>query len=197
MSFKFYLYEMGTIDFYQGMTRLSDYIRLCDEKLNSYDYPNYLELKKFLIICFMEIKTSTIQWEGDIRESNEIFISGIPRLDCKQPHKLIVFKQDNGGQSFMVSECKMNFYNDNKELLVSTISLKDVDKRDIINSFHESYDLVEELFSKNSNKNIIENPIEHFKNIKMEWNGSNIEMIKLDENNTNDNKFDKSNYIQL
>lgn len=192
MSFKFYLYEIGCVDFFNGMTRLSDYIKLCDEKMIGYDYPSYIELKKFLIICFMEIKTSIIQWEGDIRGSNEIFISAIPRSGLNNPYKLICFKKDDGGQSYVVSECKLNFLNEKNQQISCVIAIKDIEKRDIIRSFHESHDLVEELFEKalnitSSNKN------KYLENFEREMNEFPIE----NKNDTDEDKFNKSNYVQL
>lgn len=194
MAFKFWLYEIGCLDFCHGMTRLFDYIKLCDEKMMCCVYPNHIELKKFLIICFMEIKTSIILWDGDIRH-DEIYISAIPGVHSASTKKLIAFKQDNGGTSFCVSESKLEIDN-NGSRLNSVFSLKDFDKRELLRFFHESHDLVEELFSKAMTvKPVIENNKHEIFSFDVKKAVEKIKQESITE--INENKFDKSNYVQL
>lgn len=156
MSFNFFVYDMGIVDFYSGMMMLKDYIKFFavpDEKLEKSanymgsTYLSFKDLKTFLIKCFLEVKTCESYWEGDIRGLNEIAISAIPMPTGGEPSKILVFKQDNNGHSFMVSETCLDIkifkdYHDVERLN----KIKDFDKRDLFLWFDQSYDLTERLF---------------------------------------------------
>jgi hypothetical protein len=186
-----YVYEMGIVDFYNGMMPLLEYIKLCPAKgtPGETQYLTYRELKSFLIKSFMEVKTSSSEWDGDIRNFDEIAISGIPRPTGMSPWKLLVFKQDNDGSSFLVSECKLHINEtdaDEGMKFLTSIEQK-IDHRDLINMFYDCFDLVEILFDKALD--LIEMDTKFSAQIK--------EIILPYSSKQEDERFDLNNYVAL
>lgn len=147
-----FVYDMGIVDFFHGMMPLNHYIKFCPEKDNGFNdhFLTIKQLKSFLIKCFIQVKMHETYWEGDIRDG-EIAISGIPRPTTETPYKLIVFKQDNNGNSFIVSECVLFTYDDVEKFCTEIRPLKkDITSGKITEWFEESYDLVESLFKEES-----------------------------------------------
>lgn len=138
-----YVYEAEfPIDYFNGMTALKDYIKLCvDNKEDDSIYSSYFDLQKFLVNSFMNVKCSVTSWEGDIR-GDDIFISAIPAPD-NTTYKLLAFKQDNNGTSFIVSEFLLPKSDQFKlvklENLVSNVMMK---------YFEESFSLTLSLVKK-------------------------------------------------
>jgi hypothetical protein len=145
-----FVYDLGIVDFYQGMIPLMDYIKLCENaNENGFShYPTIKELKSFLIKCFIQVKLRSTYWEGDIRGLDEIAISAIPRPAPLLPYKILVFKQDNNGQSYMVSECEISTFDEFSPnacpLITSHVTCEAIA---VVYFFEESYDLVEKLFN--------------------------------------------------
>lgn len=189
-----FVYDIGIVDFFQGMTKLSDYIKLCDDADECF-YHSPHSLKRLLIKFFMSIKSHQTYWEGDIRHDN-IAISAVPRQTGDYPKVFICFKQDNNGHSFLISESQFHFTKEDMDFGDITLitKLNSLTSEILIRYFDQSYKLVEDIFDKAKNKNksskddLIE--IEQRKIVE-EVKRENI--IK----NNDDNKFDKSNYIQL
>jgi hypothetical protein len=147
-----FVYDMGIVDYYNGMMPLDIYIRTMVNDNRNKDFVETTthlttkELKSFLVKCFVEIKSYVTYWEGDIRGLDEIAISAIPR-SCDAPYKFIVFKQDNNGSSFLVSECQIFVYDDPEEMNSEMPTpRKNVTTIDLLRWFEESFDLVEDLF---------------------------------------------------
>lgn len=197
MSDKLYLYEMEIVDSYTGMMPLINYIKI-SKNINNYIceyeseyYLSHRELKSFLIKCFMKTKTHETYWEGDIRGLDEIAISAIPRPSTQVPYKMIVFKQDNNGQSYLVSECKIDTYHeDDKTKCEELINIRKFNEIDLYRWFEQSYDLVESLFDKALNK------INKCSNNKIQDKNTIIENKQESENLIND-KFNLSDYEMI
>ncbi len=155
---KKYVYDMGCVDFYKGMTVLSDYINLCSD--NNYhpdlgyygadQYMSHQELKKFLIDSFIEIKIHNTYWEGDIRPG-EIAISAVPLPTGEEPEPFIVFKQDNNGHSFLVSDFLFVFREEHNITMIE--ETRDFNKADLLIWFDQSYVLTEKLFEYSAKEN--------------------------------------------
>lgn len=139
-----YVYEAEEpIDYCMGMTLLKDYIKLsCDNRKESkLCYLPYLHLQKFLINSFMAVKCAVTSWEGDIRGDN-IYISAIP-IPGNETLKILVFKQDNNGSSFIASQFPLPLSNGFK-----IIKLKDLVSSAMMTFFEESFTLTIELIEK-------------------------------------------------
>lgn len=147
-----FVYEMGIVDFFNGMMPLSDYIKFCEEKSvpsleschSNHQFMAIIDLKRFLMRSFMAVQSYHNNWEGDVRE---IAISAIPRPTANTPYKILVFKQDNNGDSFMVSECPMTscFKGDEVEYLSE---LRKLDNQTLMNIFDHAFNLTEDLFAE-------------------------------------------------
>lgn len=154
MSYRMYVYDMGIVDFYSGMMPLLDYIKLSyQENINEMHMGSpilsYRQLKGFLINCFMEVMCIG-RWDGDIRGLDEIAISAIPRPTPMEPYKILVFKQDNNGESFCVSEFKLHYNNEDEEFDIEMLSTgsKNIYIKDLMGYYYHCFDLVEKLFTK-------------------------------------------------
>jgi len=144
-----YIYDMGIIDYFYGMTRLKDYIKLChdSDSIENF-YPTKKEIKLFLMKCFMHAKAKKIGWAGDIRDDDCIAISSIPDTGYYVTHKFIAFKQDNDGQSFIISECELDL-NGQDGIAKPLIDCRDIyDVNILLNYYEECVELVEKLFSE-------------------------------------------------
>jgi hypothetical protein len=147
-----FVYEMGIVDFFNGMMPLSDYIKFCEENStfnensfsNNHKYMSIIDLKRFLIESFIAVKTHYHLWDGDIRE---IAISAIPRPTANTPFKILVFKQNNDGISYMVSECPMTSCYAKNEIPQPS-ALDKFDTKELMEFFTESFNLTEDLFSE-------------------------------------------------
>lgn len=196
MSYRLYVYNMGIVDFYNGMMPLKEYIRLCHPKGNSgeYSHLSYRELKSFLMSSFLE--ASLIGWEGDIRNLDEIAISAIPRPMGMLPYKMVVFKQDNNGTSFLVSETKIFINDDDKsEGMDFAIAHKQpCDYRDMHVNFLNCFDLVEALFdnalNEVNNKEITKDLLSLSNEVIKRLSSSN-EAIRKDLSSRNESKVDE------
>src|ERR1044071_5804365 len=104
--FNKYVYDIGCFDNKLGTTKLKDYILLSELYSQEGCFSDYMvreKIKKFLIECFMAVFTTENHWEGDVR-GDEIAISAIPNSNGESPCRILAFKQDNNGSSWMVSE---------------------------------------------------------------------------------------------
>lgn len=202
MSYNLYVYKMGIVDFYSGMMPLKDYIKLCD--LNENEADHYLtcrEIKRFLLRSFLE--ASLVGWEGDIRNLDEVAISAIPRPTAMPPYKMVVFKQDNNGTSFLVSETKIFINDDDKSegMSFSLAKQQNCDYRDMHMTYLSCCDLVETLFdnafNEVDNKEITKDFLLRSDEIIKRLSSSN-EAIRKDLSSRNeskvDDKFNINNY---
>lgn len=140
-----FVYDMNCIDFFDGMTKICDYIKLIQNDTKY--YPTYKSFKAFLIKCFVNARICG--WEGDIRNEDCIGISAIPMMNGASPSKLLAFKQDNNGSSFLVSEHLLSIDSEEfGELLEGNKTTPDV----LMYYFDESYDLVERICSDSISK---------------------------------------------
>jgi hypothetical protein len=190
-----YVYEAEfPIDYFVGMTRLDDYIRLSYKNKDEYDYLDYLGLQKMLIKSFMAVKCSVAGWEGDIR-GNDIFISAIPSLD-NTTLKLLAFKQDNNGTSFIVSDFPLPTDEHQFELKKLQDKLKSYD---MMEYFEGSFKLTMDIITK-ATKNIPpEVNIVRFEDLKelvSNHENNKKEEVKEVKVNTASN-FDMSNYQKI
>jgi len=144
-----YVYDMGIIDYFQGMTRLKDYINLCPDDGEEYEREFYIpknKLKLFLMKCFMHVKSRKMGWEGDIRNDDCIAIGALPDSEYYKTHKFIAFKQNNNGSSFVVSECQLPLRShDGDAKFNGSPRLENVDL--ILDFYEECLELVEGLFN--------------------------------------------------
>lgn len=153
----FYVYDMGIIDFFQGMHILKNYIRLCASRENignPYGCDELThsprDLKDFLLKAFLEVKCLETYWEGDIRHDSCIAISAIPIPSGGIPLLSLAFKQDNNGHSFFVSQVKIDFTSISEQWGDITLieKYKTVNTPILLTYFKQSYDLVENIFNK-------------------------------------------------
>jgi hypothetical protein len=180
----YYVYDLGCVDFFNGMTRLRDYITLSHFYGNTHVfYHTHKDLKQLLIKLFMCIKSHETDWEGDIRSEN-IAISAIPMPNGRSPKVFIVFKQDNNGSSFMVSEFNFSFDDqaDADGMAKEVLKLKPLNSQVLLKYFNESFDLVEKLFNSATQCECVEEKVNEVKP---------IQEIKTED------KFDLNNYESL
>ena len=182
-----FVYESDEpIDYFSGMTKLKDYINLCYKNKNDpCSYMTYLELNKFLISSFMAVKCTVNHWEGDIR-SDDIFISAIPIGDnCTA--KIIAFKQDNNGASFIASEFSLP-----KSDHLKQAKIHDLTSECLMDYFDESFSLTMELLDKATKET---NPIINATVVSMYELKEAVE--KHNKKDETSNKFDIKNYQKL
>lgn len=161
-----YVYKTSSsIDWWHGITRLIDFIRLChssviydhwefDNKTNQNEnelfYPSHNKLKCFLRRSFVNLIFSEAGWQGDIRDDDCIGISAVPFSCISHPDKILVLKQDTNGESFIVAESSI-LTNENIEL-VKDKDLDGYDADGLICEFSLVDELIEDIFSRASNK---------------------------------------------
>ena len=64
-----------------------------------------------LIEAALQLARSTRNdWEGDIRDG-EIYVGSIPSGEC-EPFYYVIWKQDNNGQTFVVSQVRLPWLHD-------------------------------------------------------------------------------------
>jgi hypothetical protein len=136
-----FVYECAPIDHFSGMTKLCDYMSLSYNNQDSCEYLTYLEIQKFLISSFMAVKCANTYWEGDIR-NQDIYISAIP-ISGESALKILSFKQDNNGTSFIVSEFELPTSFDLKKS-----SLRQLNSELIMKYFDESFTLTIDLIQQ-------------------------------------------------
>jgi len=139
------VYDAGILDWFNGMTKLTDYIKLCYDKEcieKEAFYHTQDHLKGYLSLCFMELKSRIYYWEGDIRDHDCIAISAIPTNYCSTS-KILALKQNNNGSSFIISEAPLYFDNEFTELEYNP-SLK---PGDMMLFYKESLELISWIYS--------------------------------------------------
>jgi hypothetical protein len=102
-----YVYNVGIIDHFNGLTHLNEYIKkIKRNEDSSFSEPrdDLVSLQKFVVEALCEaLNAKGLAWEGDLR-NNTIFVGGIPisndDLTCK---KFLVIKQNNNGSTFVIS----------------------------------------------------------------------------------------------
>lgn len=155
-----FIYEMGIVDFFNGMMLLEDYVYVCCPQLNKniiYS-PAYHEINNFLIKCFVHLKSIKSNWVSDI---SEIAISAIPRPATSYPYRLLCFKQNNNGSSFLISEMELLFDNKKEENDVTDITnnYKNNTQKDLLRYFDESLELAHKLIYDSYEKCNAENKL--------------------------------------
>lgn len=188
-----FVYEtVSSIDCFKGMTRLKDYLKLSWEKYKSdKSYFSYFEANKFLINSFMAVKCTVGSWEGDIR-GDEIYISAVPFTE-EESKKILAFKQENKGRSFIVSEC---------QLFPSKAQFKPIELKNLVSSammeyFHESFDLAVDLIDKATKGIKNEAAIIDINKLKELIKKHEEECDGDEEQEVVNNKFDLKNYQKL
>lgn len=157
----FYVYDMGIVDFFEGMIELKTYMKLCylgehsyctEDKCNTSKniHFSYLaNLKDFLLKAALALKC-TKEWDGDIKEAH---ISAIPLPTGGVPLLCLVIKQNNDGSSWFITQAKIDF-SDHKEW--GDIALihphKDLNSTELLKYFYEC----DKLFAKIFNDSMIE-----------------------------------------
>jgi hypothetical protein len=182
-----YVYESEfPIDYFSGMTQLSHYINLCfKNKEDPASYLSYYKLQKFLINSFMAVKCAVTNWEGDIR-GDDIFISAIPWLD-NTTKKILAFKQDNNGTSFIVSEFQLPL--PVKDQQFQLMKLHDLNSQSIMIYFEESFELTVNLIERGTKENNTQVNVIHLDELK--------NLLNTQENKTSEKKDNLSDFEKI
>lgn len=125
-----YVYSVGIVDHFNGLTHLSDYIDAVKEGGgDAFAEPrdDLDSLKSFVAIALWSALDAEdgIPWEGDLR-GDAIFIGGIPSgnhdLICQ---RFLVIKQDNNGSTFLISPIAFDHLNEH--LIGSSSDVENLD----------------------------------------------------------------------
>ena len=125
----------GIIDFYQGLIPASVYHRDFTSppvKMEWQEHDYKEDRRSFLNWFSHQLRCAydyLPYWEGDVRGQN-IFVGAIPNVHGSNTKKYLIFKQDNNGSTFIVSDCPMEI--DGLELMTNPIKDRKFDFADAL-----------------------------------------------------------------
>lgn len=100
-----YVYAINPIDCWSGWFPLDEFIKRSDK----YDYFLMEDVYADLSTA-MKIAREQHGWEGDVRAGP--YIAALPTQESGCPEILIAWKQDNNGQTFVASQRKLPWLDD-------------------------------------------------------------------------------------
>ncbi|MET4789568.1 hypothetical protein ABIF64_001746 [Bradyrhizobium japonicum] len=102
-----FAYARGAIDFWTGWKTEQEFLR---ELQGDHDSSNAVNEYNALKVQAMEL-AKKVGWEGDVRQGP--FIAGLPTHETADDgHFLIAWKQDNNGDTFVVSPYRLPWLED-------------------------------------------------------------------------------------
>jgi len=105
-----YIYQLIVpIDFWEGWQTIPEFI-------TGLNKPEKLENFFRFFYSAQEWLRHHTHWEGDVRHRWEITV--VPAFECDSPAKILAAKQENNGNTYLVSECKLPWFA--KEELVAS-----------------------------------------------------------------------------